>query len=121
MTTPATTPPPTPATTPAPTGRPTGLPHAEAPAGEPMKTMDERHAAFVEEHVLVEPDQLPEGAAQEVEAVVEHLHAVVEVLDVIETAAAEGRAPTKEELERLEEPQAVLDASTFGDPEEHLH
>ena len=97
-----------------PTGRPTGLPPVEpAPLDLPL-SMNEHHAEFVASHVQVDPDPLPEGAADQVEAVVEHLHAVVEVLDVIETVEAEDRLATDEEVHRLEEPQAVLAASEFS-------
>ncbi len=94
-----------------PSGRPTGLPPAEHDPTDLPVTMDERHADFVASHVQVDPDPLPQGAAAEVPAVVEHLHAVVEVLDVIETVEAEGRLATDEEVQQLQGPQAVLAAS----------
>jgi hypothetical protein len=98
---------------PAPIGRPTGLPPATPATPDIPLSMDEHHAEFVASHVQAEPDALPEGAADEVEAVVDHLHAVVEVLDVLETVEAEDRVATEDEVRRLEEPQAVLAASEF--------
>ena len=84
-------------------------------SAEPERSMEEYHAEFVAAHVQAQPEPLPEGAAEDVDAVVAHLHAVVDVLDVIEAAEAEGRVATESEVAALEEPLAVIAAGEFHD------
>lgn len=79
-------------------------------------SMEHYHAEFVAAHINAEPEQLPEGAAEDVAAVVAHLYAVADVLDVIETVEAEGRVATASEVAALVEPRTIIASGEFSDP-----
>jgi len=76
-------------------------------------TLDELHAEFVTQHVETEPGPLPVGAAEDVAATVDHLRAAVEVRDVFDAVAAEGRVVTDDERIILEESHEVLVTGPF--------
>ena len=77
-------------------------------------SLDQLHADFVTDHVEPEPASLPVGAADDVTATVDHLRAAVEVRDVFDAVAAEGRVVTDDERIVLEESHDVLVNGPFA-------
>ena len=82
------------------------VPEPAAPDTTP--SLAEYHAAFVADHIEATPEALPVGAADAIAATVDHLRAAVEVHDVFDAVAHEGRVVTDEERATLARAREVL-------------